>query len=161
MDARRSPARIAGFTLVKLMIVVAVVGVLTAIALPSYTSYIARAQRADARAQLLQVAQFMQRFYAANDRFDQDRAGTSVLSVMPTNLKKSPADSTTAMYQLNSAITSAGSYTITVTVSAYTLTMAPISGTRMANDGCGAFRVNSLGVRTITGTGKTRDECWK
>ena len=103
----------------------------------------------------------MQRFYAANDRFDQDRAGTSVLSVMPTNLKKSPADSTTAMYQLNSAITSAGSYTITVTVSAYTLTMAPISGTGMANDGCGAFRVNSLGVRTITGTGKTRDECWK
>jgi hypothetical protein len=65
------------------------------------------------------------------------------------------------MYQLNSAITSAGSYTITVTVSAYTLTMAPISGTGMANDGCGAFRVNSLGVRTITGTGKTRDECWK
>ena len=160
MDARRSPARIAGFTLVELMIVVAVVGVLTAIALPSYTSYIARAQRADARAQLLQVAQFMQRFYAANDRFDQDRAGTSVLSVMPTNMQKSPADST-AMYQLNSAITSAGSYTITVTVSAYTLTMAPISGTRMANDGCGAFRVNSLGVRTITGTGKTRDECWK
>ena len=97
MDARRSPARIAGFTLVELMIVVAVVGVLTAIALPSYTSYIARARRADARAQLLQVAQFMQRFYAANDRFDQDRAGTSVLSVMPTNLKKSPADSTTAI----------------------------------------------------------------
>ena len=160
MDARRSPARIAGFTLVELMIVVAVVGVLTAIALPSYTSYIARAQRADARAQLLQVAQFMQRFYAANDRFDQDRAGTSVLSVMPTNMQKSPADST-AMYQLNSAITSAGSYTITVTVSAYTLTMAPISGTAMASDGCGAFRVNSLGVRTITGTGKTRDECWK
>lgn len=160
MDARRSPARIAGFTLVELMIVVAVVGVLTAIALPSYTSYIARARRADARAQLLQVAQFMQRFYAANDRFDQDRAGTSVLSVMPTNMQKSPADST-AMYQLNSAITSAGSYTITVTVSAYTLTMAPISGTAMASDGCGAFRVNSLGVRTITGTGKTRDECWK
>lgn len=95
MDARRSPARIAGFTLVELMIVVAVVGVLTAIALPSYTSYVARARRADARAQLLQVAQFMQRFYAANDRFDQDRAGTSVLSVMPTNLKKSPATSTT------------------------------------------------------------------
>ena len=160
MDARRSPARIAGFTLVELMIVVAVVGVLTAIALPSYTSYVARARRADARAQLLQVAQFMQRFYAANDRFDQDRAGTSVLSVMPTNMQKSPADST-AMYQLNSAITSAGSYTITVTVSAYTLTMAPISGTAMASDGCGAFRVNSLGVRTITGTGKTRDECWK
>ena len=102
----------------------------------------------------------MQRFYAANDRFDQDRAGTSVLTVMPDNLKKSPADGT-PLYQLNSAITSAGSYTITVSTTAYTLTMAPISGRLLANDPCGAFRINSMGVRTVTGTGKTRDECWR
>ena len=43
----------------------------------------------------------------------------------------------------------------------YTLTMAPISGQLMANDPCGAFRINSMGVRTVTGTGKTRDECWR
>ena len=142
------------------MIVVVIIGILTAVALPAYNAYIDRARRADARTQLLQVAQFMQRFYAANDRFDQDRAGTSVLSVMPDNLRKSPADGT-ALYQLNSAITSAGSYTVTVSTTAYTLTMAPISGRLMANDGCGAFRINSMGVRTVTGTGKTRDECWR
>ncbi len=160
MTAPRRSHKTTGFTLIEVMIVVVIIGILTAVALPAYNAYIDRARRADARTQLLQVAQFMQRFYAANDRFDQDRAGTSVLSVMPDNLRKSPADGT-ALYQLNSAITSAGSYTVTVSTTAYTLTMAPISGRLMANDGCGAFRINSMGVRTVTGTGKTRDECWR
>ena len=160
MTAPRRSHKTTGFTLIEVMIVVVIIGILTAVALPAYNAYIDRARRADARTQLLQVAQFMQRFYAANDRFDQDRAGTSVLSVMPDNLRTSPADGT-ALYQLNSAITSAGSYTVTVSTTAYTLTMAPISGRLMANDGCGAFRINSMGVRTVTGTGKTRDECWR
>lgn len=161
MNAPRRSRSLAGFSLIELMIVLVVIGVLTSVALPAYNSYVARARRADARTQLLQVAQFMQRFYAANDRFDQDRAGTSVVSVMPANLKTSPADSTTPFYQLNGTITSAGSISVTVSTTAYTLTMAPISGRVMANDGCGAFRINSMGVRTVTGTGKTRDECWR
>ena len=109
MNAPRRTRSLAGFSLIELMIVLVIIGVLTSVALPAYNSYMARARRADARTQLLQVAQFMQRFYAANDRFDQDRAGTSVVSVMPDNLRKSPADGTAPFYQLNSAITSAGS----------------------------------------------------
>ncbi len=50
-----------GFTLIEMMIVVAVVGILTAIAIPSYSEYIRRGHRADARAGLLQAQQWLER----------------------------------------------------------------------------------------------------
>jgi len=146
-----------GFTLIELMITVAIVGILAAVALPSYSSYVARARRADARGQLLQAAQFMQRFYAANDQFDKDRAGNDVINVISP--KQSPADST-AIYNL--AIPTAS-----LTTTAYTLQMVPVSGGSMANDQCGTFELTSAGSRCVlvSGTescsGTLRDSCWK
>ncbi len=163
MKTDRSSTR--GFTLIELMITVAIVGILSAIAIPAYTSYVAKARRADARTSLLQVSQFMQRFYAANDRFDVDRSGGTSVTQMATSIKQSPSDGT-AIYQLNNAITTAGNYTATLTATAYTLTMAPITGSPMAADTCGMYTLNSSGIRgnIIGGTAATsaqRDACWK
>jgi prepilin-type N-terminal cleavage/methylation domain-containing protein len=83
MYDRRYPARLTGFTLIELMIVVAVVGIFDGSGPALIQIYIDRARRADARAQA-QVAQFMQRFCAMTVL--TGRAGTSVLSVMPTNM---------------------------------------------------------------------------
>ncbi len=143
-------AKRAGFTLIEVMIVVAIVAILASIALPSYTSYIARAKRADARTQLLQVAQFMQRFYTANDNYVQDRASNLVGTQVPANLNQSPGDGT-AIYTLNISA---------VTTTSFTLQMVPVAGGAMANDGCGTFTLTSTGVRGVTGT-LPRDTCWK
>lgn len=147
-----------GFTLIEIMITVAIVGVLAAIALPSYASYIARARRADARTQLVQAGQFMQRFYVANDNYAQDRAGNTVLSQFPASLKQSPADST-KLYDL--VIPPAS-----LTASGFEIQMVPVAGGIMGNDSCGSFSLTSTGVRSVVvgglvDTGALRDSCWK
>lgn len=138
-----------GFTLIEVMIVVSIIAILSAIGFPAYTGYIARANRADARTQLLQAAQFMQRFYTANDQYLNDRSGNNISTQMPANLARAPAGGT-QLYTL----------TIAATTSTYTLTMTPGAGANMASDACGAFTLTSVGVRGVTGT-KPRDECWK
>ncbi|WP_298927602.1 type IV pilin protein [uncultured Ramlibacter sp.] len=144
---RRPGAKPHGFTLIEVMIVMAIIAILASVAMPAYTGYVARAKRAEARAQLLQASQFMQRFYAANDRYDADRATNGVASQMPAALKQSPANGG-GLYSL----------TITSTATDYTLTMAPLGS--MASDACGAFRITSTGVRSVTGS-LSRETCWK
>ena len=154
---RRSLARMSGFTLIELMITAVIVAILAAIALPSYASYIARARRADARVQLVQAAQFMQRFYAANDSYSKDRASNDVINVIPAGLKQSPADSR-KIYELALPLTNAVSFT---------LHMAPVAGGSMVNDLCGTFTLTSTGARGILvnnvqdNTSPLRDTCWK
>ena len=151
-------AHMSGFTLIELMIALAIVAVLTSLALPAYTSYVARAKRADARVQLVQVAQFMQRFYAANDSFAQDRANNDVLSQIPAALKQSPADSA-KVYDL---VIPAESLSAT----GFELRMVPVLGSSMASDSCGSFTLTSAGLRgvlvgNLIGNTRLRDSCWR
>lgn len=140
------------------MVVISILSLLVSIALPSYTEHVARARRADARTQLLQVAQFMQRFYSANDDYQKDRANNEVWTQVPANLMQSPADGL-AVYTLRIP-------EVTLTRSRFEIRMVPVDGGPMAADKCGTFALDSLGIRSVvvggvSDTSTLRDSCWK
>jgi len=135
-----------GFTLVELMITVAIIGILAAIAYPSYTQYVMRANRAEARSILLEATQFMERNYTIANRYDQDSGGTALS--LPASLSQSPT-SGTAKYNIGFAAQAAQNYTLSAT---------PVVGGPMASDVCGTLTLDNAGLRGQGGG--TADECW-
>lgn len=133
-----------GFTLIEVMITVAIVGILAAIALPSYQEYVARSRRLDAQATLLEAAQFMERFYTQN--------GTYTNAALPANLAVSPAGSTGTGVFYDITLPAA-----TLTANTYTLQAAPANA--QANDACGNLTFNQNGVRGVGSS--TVAVCWR
>lgn len=126
-----------GFTLIELMITVAVIGILSAIALPAYSEYTERSRRADGRAALLRAAQWLEK-------------AASVSGQYPT-----AAQFTAGGLGISEAqhfdITIAG-----VTATTYTLTATP----RVPDTRCGNLTLTQAGIRGRSGTVLTVDQCW-
>ena len=146
-----------GFTLIELMVVIAIVAILMSLALPSYRSYIQRGKRTEAKTQLLQVAQYIHRFYAANDSYALTRDGKSVVEsgVMPNQFRQSPPTGT-ALYTLDDAATN-------FTASSFKLRFIRASDGSMAADPCGTFVLDNTGGKDIADndSAMTRADCWR
>jgi type IV pilus assembly protein PilE len=138
-----------GFTLIEVLIVVAILGLLSAVAIPQYSQHVQKSRRVEAAASLRNAQQFMQRFYAANDQFQQANGKPPEL---PADLKKVPANSAAPTYELTVE---------TPTRSTFTLIATPTSTGSMATDVCGALTLDHRGAQGIKGTGKTVQDCWK
>lgn len=120
-----------GFTLIELLIAVAIVGILAAIALPSYQQHIIRSNRSAAQSQMMEIANRQQQYLLANRTY----ASKAALEVS---------------YALPSEVSSKYTYDITVGVAAvpsYVVTFTP-TGTQTSD---GVLTLSSEGVKTPTG----------
>lgn len=135
----RVPAR--GFTLIELMITVAIVAILAAVAYPSYTRYIVRSNRAAAQSYMLEVSSLQQR-YLLDARGYAGSLDALNITTLPANV--------------------AGNYSIATAQTAgpppgFTVTATPINSQLARDTECGTLTVDQAGKKTASGSGST---CW-
>ncbi len=125
-----------GFTLIEIMIVIAIIGIVLTIAAPSFTEYLNKGRRSEIGGVLSEQAQILERFYSKNNVYT-DATGLS-----------------------------AGNdyYTITPTLTDQTFLLTAVrkSGSSMATDKCGDFTLTNTGVRSMVNAtdGLTTRDCW-
>lgn len=138
------------FTLIELMIAVAIVGVLAAVAYPTYQNSVQKSRRADAQAALVELAAFMERIYTENNSYnvDLDGDGTSIGSDEADEFPFTTSPrSGGAFYNLS--LSAVGATT-------FTLQAVPVTGSSQADDACKTMTLNQAGAKTTTGTAG----CW-
>ena len=128
-----------GFTLIELMITVAIVGILAAVALPSYNQYIARGKRAEARAEILKAEGWLERFATENNVYTSNPPTNNINADFNTKFTTVPSTGN-VNYSLS----------LVVTAVAYTLTATRLNS--MATDGCGNYVKTNFGSITYSGT---------
>lgn len=122
-----------GFTLIEIMVAVAIVAILAAIAIPNYSSYVVRGARSAAQTELLQLASVQEKIYLNSTAY-----ATSITSAYDGTSAGGlgHASSTTADGKYNLAIVAAGQ--------TYIITATPATGKSQAGNGCLTIRDNGL-----------------
>lgn len=131
------------FTLIEVMIVVAIVGILASVAYPSYQQYVLKTHRAVAAACAMEVAQFMERYYTTTM--------TYVGAALPALACRTDL---AARYTLEFDAT------LPTTASTYRILAVPVAGGPQARDTrCATLRIDQTGLKTVSGSASAA-ECW-
>jgi type IV pilus assembly protein PilE len=151
-----------GFTLIEVMIVVALVAIVAAIAVPNYREYIIRSQRSAARQVLVEAAQYLERVHTFSGCYNfadtpSCIAGAGSATVVPSTLRRSPAEGRTT-YLVTWALASA-SFTLTAIPCAAAGDACPSGADTSFNDPtCGSLSLTQTGLRGASGSVAT---CWQ
>ena len=125
-----------GFTLIELMIVVAIIGILMAISVPAYQGYVLRSHRADAHSSLLDLAARQERHIAQYNRY------ANVITADDQTGLNMAANSKKGYYTLGAAACAGG-----VIANCYTITATAV-GSQANDTGCTSLTYNSVGTKT-------------
>ena len=140
------PSSSRGFTLIELMIVIVIVAILAAIAIPGYTSQIRKSRRTEARNALLDAGAREERFFATNNYYTVAGTDLGYGAALPVNVGNN-------YYQLSGTCT-----IVNTKCTDYTLTATAINA-QLKDASCASLTLTSVGAQTSTGTA-TAATCW-
>ncbi len=147
-NRQKGLGRSGGFTLIEVMIVVVIVGILVAVALPGYQGSMQKGRRADAKAALLDVA-------GRQEQYMLDR-GTYTNDMTDLGFGADPMESEEGHYTVDATDCSGGTTDLD---RCYLLTATPKAGSPQVDDArCTSFILNSNGAKTATGS--DTESCW-
>ncbi len=159
--------RARGFTLIDLLIALAVVAILVAIAIPSYSAYIIRGQRSAAKAVLLQTAQSMERFYTNNGSYSN--AGVFPLTAIlgtANCVALAPMDSNIVTYCISGANTAGGGFLLTATPCGDGPGCPATANNGFSDSTCDQLTIDNTGTKQaiiggVLAAPTVSDKCWQ
>lgn len=136
---QRFAARMRGITLIELMVVIVIIGILAAVAYPSFQNQVRKSRRADGKAALLETAQELERCYTRFSSYDHADCDVAL-----------PADSAEGYYEISAPVLDA---------TTFTLEAAP-QNDQVNDTACGELRLTHTGQQGSQGVDADANDCW-